>query len=59
MKWLWLIAWVVLGSAGSAHTCALISDGAIRCWGSNETGQLGREPGLAFSHTTVAVELPR
>jgi cysteine-rich repeat protein len=27
--------------AGSAHTCALLEDGTIRCWGENGRGQLG------------------
>lgn len=26
---------------GNAHACALLHDGAIRCWGANDEGQLG------------------
>ena len=28
-------------SAGSRHTCALLDDGTVRCWGNNSHGELG------------------
>lgn len=30
-------------AAGSAHTCAILEDDTIKCWGSNSYGQLGYE----------------
>lgn len=36
-----LAASVVEVAAGSAHTCARTSTGAIQCWGDNSVGQLG------------------
>lgn len=35
------LAGVVEIAAGADHTCALLGDGTIRCWGSNVYGQLG------------------
>lgn len=32
---------VVQLSAGGYHTCALLDDGAVRCWGQNTYGELG------------------
>jgi alpha-tubulin suppressor-like RCC1 family protein len=28
-------------AAGYDHTCAVLADGKVRCWGSNDSGQLG------------------
>ena len=27
---------------GENHTCVLLSDGSVKCWGNNHFGQLGR-----------------
>jgi alpha-tubulin suppressor-like RCC1 family protein len=42
--------------AGGFHTCALISNGTVRCWGDNLFGQLGTAAGTASnSPSPVAV----
>jgi len=42
--------------AGSYHTCALLTDGRVQCWGYNESGQLGSASGTQIAHP---VEVPR
>ena len=35
------LAGVSMLTAGEYHTCALLTDGTARCWGSNDSGQIG------------------
>ena len=41
-------------TAGDKHTCALLADSTVQCWGSNSAGQVGAG-GLAESAVPVAV----
>jgi alpha-tubulin suppressor-like RCC1 family protein len=45
---------VLFLEAGDMHTCAILADESIRCWGSNIAGQLGNN-GTASSSVPVEV----
>ncbi|AKU98171.1 BNR repeat domain protein [Labilithrix luteola] len=49
-----------LAARGGSHACAVLQDGTVRCWGANESGQLGTGlsdagPMPAFLATPAAV----
>ena len=47
-------------AAGYAHTCAVLKDGSVMCWGYDSNGQLGRGTPTAggFSTSAAPVALP-
>ena len=42
-------------TAGQGHTCAVLDNAALKCWGTNESGQLGQDD--AFNRGTAANEM--
>lgn len=43
---------------GASHTCVVSAAGDVRCWGSNEHGQLGGSPGTDAVAPRTPVRLP-
>lgn len=41
--------------AGQAHTCALLPDKTVQCWGSNDLGQLGNGQNMPISNVPVTI----
>lgn len=44
--------------AGRRHTCALRSDGMLRCWGNGSQGQLGLEPSQSIGDDERPLDAP-
>ena len=46
---------VVAVAAGGAHSCALMGEGTVRCWGDNTSGQIGNN---TTSSSPVVANIP-
>ena len=42
-------------SAGAAHSCVLLADGTVKCWGKNDSGQVGTGDTTTPQSTPVTV----
>lgn len=42
-------------AGGELHTCALTADGAVKCWGSNEAGEVGDGTNIMRTTPTLVV----
>jgi alpha-tubulin suppressor-like RCC1 family protein len=42
-------------AAGADHTCALLADGTVRCWGFNSDGQVGSDLAISILTTPTIV----
>jgi len=51
------VAQAVDVDSGLGHTCALLSDGAVKCWGSNSYGQLGRNSTSSSSNPQTVLDI--
>lgn len=48
---------VINVTAGTHHTCALVADGRVWCWGNNQSGELGTTVNLGqFTHIPQQVQ---
>jgi hypothetical protein len=47
-----------ISAANGNHTCAILKDGSVECWGDNSEGQLGIDSKAASSPSPSSVTLP-
>ena len=45
-------------SVGASSACAILQNGTLKCWGDNDTGQLGAISAPSFSPIPLAVNIP-
>ena len=49
-----LTSWAIDLTAGSAHACAVVWSGDVKCWGHNDAGQAGAAPSTSRAPGVVA-----